>query len=104
VLTTEQVRHTVRTLRYGLSFNATHLLGAPIADSETIISGPAFQPEIRHAEKQTEDLLKTYRLLRRFEREARRRGIHLARWQGRDYVETTLRRWTEKQKDAILKP
>jgi len=96
MLSTEQVKHTVRTLRYGLSFNAAHLLGAPIEDRENIISGPAFQPDIRHAEKQTEDLLKTYRLLRRFEREARRRGIHLARWQGRDHVETPLRRWTEK--------
>ncbi len=95
MLSTEQVKHNVRTLRYGLSLNAAHLLGAPIADREHIISGP-LQPEIRHAEKQTEDLLKTYRLLRRFEREARRRGIRLARWQGRDSVETTLRRWIEK--------
>ena len=94
MLSTEQVKHTVRTLRYGLSFNAAHLLGAPIADREHINSGPALQPEIRHAEKQTQDLLKTYRLLRRFEREARRRGIQLARWPGRDYVETTLRRGT----------
>ena len=92
MLSTEQVKHTVRTLRYGLSFSAAHLLGA-IADREHIINGP-LQPEIRHAGKQTEDLIRTYRLLRRFEREARRRGIHLARWQGRDYVETTLRRWT----------
>jgi len=97
MLSTEQVKHTVRTLRYGLSFNAAHLLGAPIADREHIIIGP-LQPEIRHAEKQTEDLLRTYRLLRRFEREARRRGIQLARWQGRAYVETTLRRWIEKEK------
>src|SRR5258708_8178963 len=97
MLSTEQVKHTVRTLRYGLSLNAAHVLGAPIAGREHIISGP-LQPEIRHAERQTEDLLKTYRLLRRFEREARRRGIHLARWPGPDPVETTLRRRPQQRK------
>jgi hypothetical protein len=82
----EILRTDIRRLRYSLSVQAAYLNmvrmlvpGVEDVESKDVTSGFL-------------KLRKHYRVLRSFEREAGRRGIKVALWASRSYVETILER------------